>query len=575
MPNKSITDIYLQTHSYRVGIAYASMNNQSLTVVVLPKAWKKKQNRHGAIDINAQKWEHDDQFICVYENQYVHIDLVGSEDEISETTLHDRNETLEKLLSAVENDSKRKKQTKETNENEEEDNNSSLLSDIGVRTFQQQKNKITNDPNFFAPEEDESNVAYPNKEQSIASILKLLSIVKYDEFQNPKGAQEEPKPNNMLKPLLHYRFMKEMLDNYHNIRRSYVPRTAYLGAIKGQIDPFSAARVDESGETLVRCHYDEFEEGTKLMKVLVSALDLVTSGNWLTQYRQQENVNQQELNLANTQNKAIQLRHFLHSIPSLPRRMARQQASQIRTNRMTAVFTKALEYAKLILEDRSLLYIQDNYQEELAWCWEVDMSDVWEEILFTSLQQLEKENALNVQYYDKQKGTTIYPIAHITGAFGASSDSFPDILATTLTAKANWILDAKYSYFRKLKGLPNGNYRDQMFRYLYLMSQEQGNNHNKQWKYCRDSKPWADQLALIYTTSPNHSDEKLLTNHKQSQGVWPWSEDKNTTSSPNLYQLALPFPNNSTDIDSIDGWKKYIERMARLFERFLIRGENQ
>ncbi|MAA79335.1 MAG: hypothetical protein CL916_08745 [Deltaproteobacteria bacterium] len=578
----ALSSTYYQTPSHKVGIAYATDQGLSLTLIVLPKAWKPQQNKFGKIDTITHIWSKDHQVLCVYENQYVELQISCPKSEDNNKAFLDaRNKLLNKLFNIIESQQADEDDDNDTDKNSD---NKPLLSEIAKSVFDKKRRKIETSPPsaFFASEDAIVETPPPNQEEGVSNILKLLSLLRYAKFQTPEGVLDKPDQDDMLTPLLHYRFMQEMLQNHRNIRRNYVPRTDIIGTVKGQVDPFSAARIEESGETLVRCHYDEFEEGTILMKVLVTALDVLSAGNWLTKHHNHADANDTDLNLANGQSKAIQLRRFLHSIPSFTRRVAMQKAHRIRTNRMTAMFNQALEYAKLILENKSLLFMDEETNEDLAWCWEVDMSDVWEEILYKGLSNLEQQKYLHAMYYDKTDKNTIltnekshlYPPGSITGAFGVKSKSRPDLLTQISGDKPiNWILDAKYSYFKDLPSSPSGTYRDQMFRYLYLMSEDMGTGSGKSWAKCRASKPWAHQMALIYTTEPlSENDvalEKPTHNSLESQGIWPWMSQDPPCKPPHLYQVALPFPNNTTNISSLKQWNLYMEQLTTLLGRFL------
>ena len=289
------------------------------------------------------------------------------------------------------------------------------------------------------------------------------------------------------------------------------------------------------------------------MRVLVTALELVAAGNWLSQYKVDDVDPTKALDLINSHAKATQVRRFLHSIPAYPIRKALHISNNLRLNRMTTNFEKALFYAKLILRKEQFLPIDDEGLGDATWCWSEDMSDIWENLLFQGYQKL-KSQGIKVMYYDRSDGDcSIYPPESVPSAFGSGQDgdSFPDILVKLEKSKnvsENWIIDAKYSFFGSLPNTPSGRYRDQMFRYLYLMSKKQAEKPNLDWQEANYSEPWADQMALIYTTNEKY----LMDSGRQVQSIWrrDWHER------PNLYQIAMPFPTED-DVSEFSKWKSF------------------
>ena len=171
-------------------------------------------------------------------------------------------------------------------------------------------NEITKRMYFFSKHIDSNE---PSAPKSLASFLSLLQLIQFSSFRSSDSTYFVRVRNPMLRPLMHHLFVKEMCDVQRHIRRGYVPRTETLGVIRGRIHSSSAARCDDSGETTLLCHYDEFEEGTHLLRVLVTALDVVASGNWLSRsHRGQKDLE----GLASADSRAIELRRFLHTFPN-------------------------------------------------------------------------------------------------------------------------------------------------------------------------------------------------------------------------------------------------------------------
>jgi hypothetical protein len=245
-------------------------------------------------------------------------------------------------------------------------------------------------------------------------------------------------------------------------------------------------------------------------------------------------------NLVNTHLKSIQVRRFLNTISAYPVRKALHIANTLRLNRMTANFSKALTYAKMILQKSQFLPLDTSQLDSPSWCWSEDMSDIWENILYKGFRQINTKT-VKAYYFDEQIGDQdVYEPNVIPAAFGTGGNSVPDILLNSMNS--NWVVDAKYSYFATSEVIPKApKYRDQMFRYLFLMPRNDTAD---------DSPPWADHLVLLYTTN-----DTLITNKDgglEVQSIWrtEWGER------PKLYQYGVPFPTELA-VESLSHWKEY------------------
>ena len=123
-------------------------------------------------------------------------------------------------------------------------------------------------------------------------------------------------------------------------------------------------------------------------------------------------------------------------------------------------------------------------------------------------------------------------------------------LTMTDDGSDNWIVDAKYSYYNSLPANADIHYRDQMFRYLFLTSKEQAENQNTHDGYQFAKTPWAQHLALVYTTD---QEVPLRDSGQSVQSIWldSWGQDR-----PKLYQFAVKFPSRE-DVQSLDTWESY------------------
>ena len=209
------------------------------------------------------------------------------------------------------------------------------------------------------------------------------------------------------------------------------------------------------------------------------------------------------------------------------------------------MFAAALEQARLILEDVQVLFDETMSLEETAWCWNVDMSNVWENIL---VQGYTNCLDLTVTHYDKwlddkeQIENDVYT-SRISSPFTHTESMAlirrPDILLTY--NDSNWIIDAKYSFYKTLPRNVGRDYQNQMFGYAYLTK--------------AGTKPWCNQLALIYTTDAI----SIPVEHALSfplQGSWhhDWG------AIPRLHQFLVSFPTRE-HVQSLETWHTYVDQV--------------
>ena len=508
---------HLETHTHKTGIAFAEKDGFSLYLVILPKSWNPNQNRKGQFSKCSSTWTTENRFLLnLYENQRVELTFEGSE----ESKTHVLNLLLDKVSATSANQS---------STDVIDDYHTELITDITKRTY--------NSTRF-------TDCVIVQNTDNITSVVSLLQLVQHSQFSTVDQTSFDTTQNQMLLPLLHYLFTKEMQTVQRYIRRGYVPTSEKIRAIRGRPDMRSVAKAEASGGTEVLCHYDEFEESTPLMRILVTALDIVAGGNWLTHMSSDVD---NDLTISNTGEQSTDLRRTLHSIPSMIPSQALTVHRRIRLNRGTQIFARALSLAKHILADSQILPTQSETLSEEAWCWDVDMSDVWESIL---VQGFQKCRGINVSHYDQwctndSVPNTVYR-APIKAPFTDStlSNRRPDILLTHQTkpsSHVNWIIDAKYSYFDQVPKNASREYQNQMLGYAYLTKD--------------DEKPWVHQLALIYSTNriPTQND----INQSKINGVW----DSDWSNKPSLFQTLIQFPGVEY-VQKSEYWNAYINEIS-------------
>ena len=536
------TVVALKTASFHTGMVHSSRQNHSVTVVVLPKSWKpihlsgtSKYSYRTYVWPAAQR----EGVLCLYENE--HIDLFLTDPQFNaerdDDTVAIRRALLNDLMQAS-NDSRNDLDDKDTN-----------LISWGIPS-----RKTSRSENFFS---SDLETAMPN----IIALYMLLNISGYSQSFERRFDKLH---HNLLLPLLHLRFMQEILNKHRMLNKEYILKSEILPTIRGRVSALSLAKSEETEERSVLCHYDELDTGTPIVRVLLTALDIVSRGHALS--KNNDDSSQEYLHIGNTAKRGVQIRRFFQSIPSYPLHKALHVSLNIRTTQKNAYLQPLLSMARLILQRKQASLKQINTQEHSMWCWEVDMSDVWEFILFKGYQTLP---SVRVMYYDKSTGDcSIYPKQSIPAAFGngQKNQSVPDLLLTTTengSDQSNWIVDAKYSYCHNhLPASANIEYRDQMFRYLFLTSQEQAESQSENVNHQLAKTPWAHHLALVYTTGQL---SPLRDSGQSVQSIWldSWGKTR-----PKLYQFAVKFP-APADVQSVDVWKHYSRLLATQLQQTL------
>ena len=515
--------INMETAPYHTGIAFSSKNGHSLTIVVLPKSWKPEtlQINTGGYTSRHYTWSKDQHqgFLCLYENEKVRLYL-SPKDEQDHPLMKLRKELLYNLLNS-------------DKQNTDKKNINLLITELA--------------PNLLNNTEQLQEL--PSKSEAISSIQSLYILLHRNNYYKDSSELFSMEQDNLLTPLTHLQFMTEVLDKYLFIKKGYLSVSEFTKNIRGRIDTNYLAKSEAFSAQKLFCHYDEFGLETPFLRVILTALDMVSQGH---PFSNDSIERTKDIHIGNTAQRALQIRRFFNEIPSYPLKNAIFISKHFQLNKTKLHLKSLLLYAQTVLQQKYLLLTEQKMQEISTWSWKVDMSKIWEKILFEGFS---RNNNLKVMYYEDSIGDlSLYPQNSLPGAFGSNNThSNPDILLCFENGDStiNWIIDAKYSYFSNKESIPVNakiEYRDQMFRYLFLMSKEQAVNPERDFP--NDAQiPWADQLALIYTTNV----EQVQQGTSQPvQSIWlrEWGDR------PHLHQIALRFP-SPKNVSSLQSWRAY------------------
>lgn len=500
---------YLQASSFHSGLVTVSGDVESLSVLVLPKFWKPDTHASGSRRVLKWASEQSQRRLVLYENETVTLVLEARDAD----HLKARRDLLRRLLELC-----------------KEDKESLPFLSEGAWASGGVDEQVT---------ADEVDIEKP--------LLALLTLM------SKTGAQEGAHQthivaNDMLLPLTHKRFVTELGRTLSSLRRGYVPRQEILGVIRGRVVARSAAITEESGLPSLLCNYDEFTEGTALIRVLVAALEQVCSGTWVSRFWPESFLGRP------LQNEATMLRRHLKSIPALSKAQAMATARRVRFNRMTRVLEPAFRLAVDVLKGASSLFARTGRSEHDGWLWSVDMSQVWERIIVLAFESAQRGddwvvhfdmNAARKAFFSNEKSHKTPPPRTIKPPWTAlGGNRRPDILLRS--QERCWILDAKYKQVVKAQAFYEPSREDgfQMFVYAHMT--------------LKDGKtPWVNQLGLVYPCAEQPL-EASESSYKQRAyeigGIWT------VDVKPSLHQILLPFPSFDDVGEGWKGWQGYLSR---------------
>lgn len=148
----------------------------------------------------------------------------------------------------------------------------------------------------------------------------------------------------LFRPILYRDFASEMVRLLPQVRRGYVERTEQMHTIRGRIESADLPAAAARSWLPITCTYEEFTHVTPLMRVLATALGLVTDRQGLP-----PGLNASEI-VQSAVEDAIRARRALSDIPAWSTRAALATSRRLRLSRMDAVWTRALRSARSLLE---------------------------------------------------------------------------------------------------------------------------------------------------------------------------------------------------------------------------------
>jgi hypothetical protein len=392
----------LQAASFTSGLATVPTKTGRFTVIVLPKPW-----RLGTEQTVGVEWTGGDQRLVLHENDRATLHGVPDADF----------ERLDELLSRC----------------SAESNDDGLDEDDPTR--QRRRLLSRADPDQSAPLVDTSA-------SFDGAIIDLLLLFR----RTPVGRADAVgrTRSRLLAPLLHALFVEEVRSRLSWIRRGYVEQTEHLGTVRGRVEARSLGPALVGRIPRIECTYDTFTDHTPLVRVLTTALEVVSQGSWL---RSVYDKTARRLSGGDRPawEEARSIRTVLADVPAYPISQAQSVARRLYLPPAEArIWGGALQLARDVLELRGPDW-RPLHQDPSPRVWPMSTASAWESILLKSLQ---------LAGFEARGQVEVAPPWDLPGKRHA------DLLVRD--SGRCWLLDAKYSL---RDGVPSAAHLSQVYAY--------------------------------------------------------------------------------------------------------------
>ena len=314
----------------------------------------------------------------------------------------------------------------------------------------------------------------------------------------------------VLRPLLHRDLVEEVAGLIHRARRGYTWKDEVLPSIRGRVDATSIAIQQSTHWPVLRCHYEEFDRSTALLRTIVTAL--CVSAAERTQRPLWSDMEH------STRELAISLRRQLADVSEMSRSLALATARSLRLGPYDSAWTRAVDLASRVLQPSEGLSVRDDQSSAIDVS--IDTSRVWERIVFEVLAKTRVRELVDVN----GKGESPLTVKRPWVQLGSSGDPpRPDLVLRDDSGW--WIIDAKYKRLGSGR-LPEIDDQYQMFAYSHLTT-----------------APEVERLALVY---PDDGVDRVRT------GPFVRAVDDGSR----LWVHSIPFP---TPDEVVRGWDEYLE----------------
>lgn len=516
------------------GLAIGRAGGQTFVAVVLPKIWRPNDPKQHRVrwperDAEAQ----DYRIVALYEGDTCTIELAGNGEENQENSeaIDRRKEAIDACINAARKSANKK--------------NGGRGSPYGDGDDQELAAILEWTPEITGDQNGNGQGDLGDGKDPIELIFDLLERAESAKVMDMDSQLASTELTSvLLRPLLYRRFLGEIGDNLHDIRRGYVRLVDIPRAIRGQITQRGLITYAATGAPELECSYDQFTEETPLFRVLVTALRMVASTG-----RPRAPFNEVRAFKA-LAGEAAGLAHYLASIRPLPRSEAAALAGRLRLPRTLHRWEKALDLARLVLRERERKPRLGGAEQTDAIAITLPTDKLWEAILAQALEKLKNSSESKVGEFRAQAPVPSPWRPPGDKEFGPTKNA--DFLVLTgADPTILWCLDAKYKQpFHKPseKFTPSSGDQYQMFAYSHLAG----------WPPPpKKSETRVSNCALVYPVAKEDDSDGGGDGYKRAP-------DNDVT----LYILKLPFP-TPVDVETAQAWSDKIGHISNALEVYL------
>ena len=324
----------------------------------------------------------------------------------------------------------------------------------------------------------------------------------------------------------------------YDIRKGYVVAEERVTTIRGRVTERGIREYEMTGSPEIECRFDEFIDATPLYRVLVSALDVVSSG---TIWKQLAFAIERTGLVGNdgfvwgsgndVSSRAFTLREQLRAIPSLARPVALSVARSLRLTRLQKRWQPALDLARRILRAESL-QTGGQKEPESSWVFKVQTPRVWEMIVRQAIERTNGSRGITLEQYNME------PPWEGHGNRGRRADLVHVKIKDDNSGINAFLFDAKYGSKKK------SNIANQYKMFAYSLLQ----------------KPKPIRVFHVYCspagTTPAVPEEYMRTrlNIEDNHSGLSASECR-------LIDLSVSFPSQE-QVGNGEEWRLYVEDLA-------------
>jgi len=406
------------------GVISLSKDDFRVTIIVLPKFWKGKQDEK-----SLHRWSRDEPH------------LVISTYELARIRIEVNHNVQVELCRGLEEEAK----------NQEGLSKEELL----VREFK--------DEELYELDEQNDSLNYSD----LFSLCCLYNTAKYG---NDQPLLEGSMANKVLQLFTMKKFIDELKPLLQFLRQSYLQTVERTSSLRGRITGRGMVQHMAEGSLVLECEFDEFTANIPLYRVIMTAITVVQ--------------NQTQTSIAsvwNLQREAKQIRRSLNHIQSYTVNQAIQLGRRLTLNRLQqARWETPLKMALAILQNQGM-YSFGRADQSQGIVWNINTAtEIWEKITLAGAKASVRAGASSTSFCigqdEQQNGVEIYdPWVKAGSGHRGYGVIRPDIVLHDGQHLHCW--DSKYKFIKTATGSSNDRY--QLFAYSHLVRHGKGNQGPK------------------------------------------------------------------------------------------------